>query len=96
MPTQDTTPPVTTVRLEGNRGTGEWYISSVTVTLTAQDDVAVASTWYHVNGGGWEEYSLPFSVDQDGINTVDFHSVDTEGNPEAPNTTTIQMDRTPP
>ena len=96
VPTQDTTPPVTTVRLEGDRGTGEWYISSVTVTLTAQDDVAVASTWYHLNGGGWEEYSLPFSVDQDGFNTVDFYSVDTEGNPEAPNTTTIQLDRSPP
>ncbi|GAH74151.1 unnamed protein product, partial [marine sediment metagenome] len=53
---KDTTPPVTTCALDGEKE-GDVYISSVTVTLNATDDMSgVNYTMYCVDRGEWYQY----------------------------------------
>jgi len=81
----DDTPPVTTCTPDPatpNRENG-WYISDVTITLTATDDTSgVACTKYNVDGAGWTDYTAPFKATTDGEHTVQYHSVDKAGNTE--------------
>src|SRR2546425_388994 len=50
----DITPPVTTYSASGTGGAGNWYTSSVTVTLSATDDSSgVAVIHFRTNGGAW-------------------------------------------
>jgi hypothetical protein len=80
----DTTPPSTTHSLSGTRGNAGWWLSDVTVTLTATDATSsVASTCYRVDGGAWQTYSKPFVVSGDGTCMVDYYSVDMAGNVES-------------
>jgi hypothetical protein len=79
----DLTPPVTTDSLSGTLS-GSDYISAVTVTLKATDNLSgVESTVYQINGGAQQTYKGPFSVPNLGANTVTFHSTDKAGNVES-------------
>ncbi|MBN1280120.1 MAG: hypothetical protein JXA00_00555 [Candidatus Thermoplasmatota archaeon] len=78
----DTTPPETTCTLDGTMQGGV-YISDVTVTLSATDDLSgVDYTMYKVDSGTYAEYTAPFIVSEDGDHTVYFYSVDNAGNIE--------------
>ena len=78
----DTTAPVTTCTLEGTMQGGV-YISPVTVTLNATDDNSgVKYTKYRVDTAGWDTYTAPFTVTNDGAHTVYFYSEDNAGNLE--------------
>jgi hypothetical protein len=78
----DTTPPVTTCRLDGVMSGGV-YISDVNVTLTATDtESGVNYTKYQVDSGGWITYSNPFVVTANGTHVVSYYSVDNAGNIE--------------
>jgi hypothetical protein len=56
----DTNPPVTTASLEGGRGLEGWYVSDVTVTLSAADEISgPAYTEYSLNGIDWISYAGP-------------------------------------
>jgi len=80
--TPDITPPVTTCTLDGEL-VGGVYVSDVTVTLTATDDMSgVNYTMYKINGGIWQEYSSPFVVSENGTYTIYFYSVDNAENVE--------------
>lgn len=80
--TPDITPPVTTCTLDGEL-VGGVYISDVTVTLTATDDISgVNYTMYKINGGIWQEYLSPFVVSETGTYTIYFYSVDNAENVE--------------
>lgn len=88
----DTIAPVTTAALSGTLISGTSYKSAVTVTLSATDPgypstgSGVASTWYHLNNGGWNLYSAPFTVGYTGSYTVYFESYDIAGNLETTKT----------
>jgi hypothetical protein len=94
----DVTPPVTTCVLDGTL-VGGVYISDVTVSLSAVDDISgVQYTMYKIDAGVYEPYSAPFMVTEDGDYTVYFYSVDNEGNQETEQscTFTVEKDVTPP
>jgi len=93
----DGTPPVTSASLSGHLGNEGWWLSTVTVTLTASDDNSgVASTSFRVDGGGWQTYPSPIQVSGDGEHTVDFYSTDNAGNVEGWHSVGFRIDATAP
>lgn len=78
----DTTPPETTCILSGDIN-NDVYVSNVTVTLSATDDISgVDSTTYKLDNGLWTTYEEPFVVSEDGNHTLRFYSIDNVGNTE--------------
>jgi hypothetical protein len=76
-------PPNTTHGLTGTPGLNDWYISDVTVTLTAADDyTGVAETAYRVDGTIWTTYTNPFTYTTEGSATLSYNSTDNSGNVE--------------
>ena len=99
-PTQ-ISPPVTTIALEGTLGNNDWYVSLVTVTLSATDpDDDLANTYYQLDaldGSDWQTYADPFDVSADGTHTLLAYSDDTAGNAEYPPVEqTFKIDATAP
>jgi hypothetical protein len=82
----DTTPPVTTCTLNGTMSGGV-YITPVTATLTATDDMSgVNYTDYKVDAGAWTNYTAPFVISTQGAHIITFYSVDKAGNKETDKT----------
>ncbi len=94
--TADTTPPTTTASLAGTSGQNAWYVSSVTVTLTASDASGIASRNYRIDGGSWTSYSSPFAVSTDGTHTIEYYSVDSLGNTEITKSVNLKIDTVKP
>ncbi|MGC9308089.1 MAG: OmpL47-type beta-barrel domain-containing protein, partial [Thermoplasmatota archaeon] len=87
--------PMTTCHLSPDEPTGDngWYTSPVTVTLTATDDFSgVAETIYRVGSGAWQTYTEPFTLEQDGEQTISFYSVDNAGHVETICSQTVPID----
>ncbi len=95
--TIDTTPPTTSISLSGTLGLDNWYVSDVTITLTATDDVSgVAITAYGFDGTTWITYTDPFTISTEGITTIYYNSTDNAGNMEDTKSTTVKIDKTNP
>src|SRR5207245_437134 len=78
----------------GNEG---WWLSTVTVTLTASyHNSGVATTSFRVDGGGGQTYPSPIQVSGDGEHTVDFYSTDNAGNVEGWHSVGFRIDATAP
>ena len=72
-----------------------------TVTLLAVDlplnkGVGVDDTFYKVDGGATQTYGGPFKITGEGPHTVEYWSVDNNGNEETHHTTSITIDTLPP
>lgn len=94
---KDINPPTTTASLMGEAGFGDWYISDVTVTLESVDDLSgVAKTEYNIDNATWLPYSTSFVIGNEGITTLQYRSVDNEGNVEPVKTLVIKIDKTLP
>ncbi|PWK14983.1 OmpL47-type beta-barrel domain-containing protein [Tumebacillus permanentifrigoris] len=66
------------------------------VTLTATDaQSGVAKTFYSVNGATYVE-GTTVTVDQEGVNTVSYYSVDQAGNRETAQSLQVSVDKTAP
>jgi len=79
---EDTTPPETTCTLSGTIEDGV-YLSDVTVTLHATDNISgVATTLYKLDDAAWETYDDSFVVSTDGDHLLQFYSIDYVGNME--------------
>ncbi len=88
----DATAPSTTHALAGTLGSGDYYVSDVTVTLTASDTTSgVASTQYRLDGGSWLTYATSFVVSGNGSHLVEYRSTDAAGNGEATQSAPIQI-----
>ncbi len=88
----DITPPTTQSDAPSN-----WVNHSVTVTLTATDNLAgVAKTYYRVDGGSWNLYSNGITISTEGNHTLEFYSVDNAGNVESVKTAYVKIDLTAP
>lgn len=95
----DTTPPETTAILNpaSPDGGGGWYISPVTITLSAtDDDTGVDYTKYRIDNGSWFTYSGTFIVSNNGHHQVDFYSVDNTGNTETTDHVTFKVNISSP
>ncbi|MBD3180965.1 hypothetical protein GF312_01665 [Candidatus Poribacteria bacterium] len=92
--TVDSNPPVTTVKIEGTEGENGWYLSDVTATLNAEDEVSgIKKTQYRINDGDWIDYSEPFVVSG---STIYYYSEDNAGYIEDEKSLDINIDKTPP
>jgi hypothetical protein len=94
----DNTNPITSDSLSGTQGNAGWYVSTVPVTLTANDVTSgVAATYYTVDGGSQQTYGgSAFTVSAPGSHHITFWSVDTAGNVESPGADDFKIDSTPP
>lgn len=93
----DQVPPETQISLVGILGLNEWYVSDVTVTLSATDEgVGVRLTEYSTDGGStWQTYSQPIQLGE-GVNDFRYRSTDHVNNREDVKPRTIKVDYTPP
>jgi hypothetical protein len=90
-------PPVTTVTPAGTIGTHNWYVTSVTLNLSAMDDVSgVNETKYRLNGGSWHDYTGNVVLSNDGTTLVEYYSTDFGGYVEIVKSVTVKIDKTTP
>jgi plastocyanin len=100
--TADASPPRTTHVLDpaSPNGDGGWYDSDVKVTLTATDNdggSGVEKTEYREAGAAnWTPYSAPVTVGSDGSHTIEYRSIDKEGNTESTRSVTFKIDKAAP
>jgi len=93
----DTTPPVTTIHVYSSEGENGWYVSFVTITFSAFDNESgVNYTYFKVNGGMWQIFTVPYTFGRDGVYTVSYYSVDRAGNVEDVKSLDIKIDCTVP
>lgn len=93
----DMTPPTTGVELDGALGLSGWYVSDVSVALSADDaGSGVDRTEYSLDMASWTPYSTPIVVVGDGVVTLYYRSADLAGNIEDAKTLSIYIDRTLP
>ncbi|GAF93849.1 unnamed protein product, partial [marine sediment metagenome] len=93
----DTVLPVTTIAFDGTMGGDGWYVSTVTVTLSATDELSgIESIWYKLDSGYEAVYSVPFTVSKEGEHTVKYYSFDKAGNREVTKSADFKIDKTPP
>jgi DNA-binding beta-propeller fold protein YncE len=95
---RDTLPPVTTAIITGTRGTNDWYVSDVNISLTATD-ACVKEIHYSVDSietvvpGG----SASFALVSEGTHSVSFYAVDNVNHIETPpHQLQIKIDKTLP
>ncbi|MEM4724386.1 MAG: Ig-like domain repeat protein, partial [Candidatus Hadarchaeum sp.] len=93
----DTVPPTTyQPNFTGTLGREGWYISPVTVTLSAVDATSgVSITCYQVDTDTLRTGNS-FVVDADGAHIIRYYSMDMACNQEAVQTATLKIDRTYP
>lgn len=97
----DTTPPSTTATVDPAEPDGDngWYTGPVSVALQSGDEAGgsqVETTEYRVDGGAWEQYTEPFTVDTEGNHTVQFRAMDRAGNLETQKSLPVKIDATVP
>jgi len=96
----DNIPPTTLIDVSGTSGNNGWYLSDVTITLSATDNEGgsgVATTEYSLdNGQHWNAYSQIVTITNEGTSSVSYHSIDTAGNIEEAKQVTISIDKTAP
>jgi len=77
----------------GTLGWNNWYKSPVEVSFV-YDPLEVAEIWY--NYKGWNNYTEPFVIDEQGAITVEFYWVDYEGVQSPIQSFIVKIDYTPP
>ena len=96
----DTGAPASTIMITGRAGNNNWYVSDVTINITATDSgSSVKEIHYQVDGSGTvvPGDAAEISLTSSGTHTVDYYAVDNAGNEEQPHhTVTIMIDKTRP
>ncbi|MET8995637.1 copper-binding protein [Amycolatopsis sp. NPDC004169] len=79
--TGDTTAPVVTASVTGERDSSGNYVGSATVSLSATDaGSGVASVEYQLDGGSWTAYPAPVVVSTAGTHMLHYRAHDVAGN----------------
>ncbi len=99
----DTTAPVTSVLFEGDEGKKNNFRSDVTVSLAPTDNEGGLGVDYSaitIKGPDiekeWDVYKGPLFFSSEGSYTVQYYSVDKDGNTEEVKTAEFSIDKTPP
>ena len=88
--------PVSTLSSSGVMGENGWYVSAVTVTLTATSGNGIAtSIAYRIDGNAWVTYSQPFTL-PDGRHILVYQATDADGYSEVSKSIAFNVDSTPP
>jgi hypothetical protein len=84
--------------MSGTPGNNNWYMSNVTVTLTAQDKsgTGIKLISYCIDDQLWVTYSAPFTISYEGTTTVKFYSVDNASNQDRVQSANVRIDKTLP
>jgi len=91
--TIDSTPPVTTATAVGTLGANGWYISTVSVNLSATDSgIGVDRIEYRINSGGWQVYTSNISLSTEGWYNISYRAIDKVGNTENTKTLVVKVD----
>ncbi len=97
---EDKIAPVTTAVIIGTSGNNGWYLSDVSVSLSASDNengVGVLKTEYSLdNGEMWNNYTSPITFNTEGVSDLLFKSEDYVGNTEGTKSLAIKIDKTSP
>src|SRR5207249_3584901 len=94
---QDTLPPASTAALSGSSGVGNWFLSSVGVTVSATDSQSgVATIQARTDGGAWQLYISPATVAGAGTHTLDYYATDVAGNVESTHSVSVKLDTVSP
>ena len=94
----DSKSPVITHEFDGVIGDEGWFVSDVTVMISAEDVTSgVNYTMYKINSGIWINYTEPFNVAENGTYVLSYYSVDFAGNVETSEVEfKIEHDTVPP
>ncbi len=102
-PTQipDDTPPQTYIAVYGTKTEHDWYSSPLTVSFITLDDMSgLGITEYQLDGNStWLQqlyYYPPLIVSDEGYHSINYRSTDKLLNVEQTQTTTLNIDLTPP
>ncbi len=96
---RDTTAPVTSAVLEGEKGGGNNFRSDVSVNLSAIDNeggLGVEYTAYRIPGEDFQTYTAPLLFSNEGTHKIEFYSQDNDGNVEVVKSVELSIDKTPP
>ncbi|MFF5897387.1 OmpL47-type beta-barrel domain-containing protein [Streptomyces argenteolus] len=81
QPSQDRTPPETSVVVSGDKNSDGAFLTSATATVTAKDaDSGVDRIEYSLDGGPYLAYTTPVIVDRVGRHTLAHRATDKAGN----------------
>ncbi|HIQ05517.1 MAG TPA: hypothetical protein EYH31_07440, partial [Anaerolineae bacterium] len=101
----DGTAPQADADLAGTPGEGGWYVSPVTVTLTAVDATSgLSAIAYRLDSGAWITEDMggaatgqvDLSISADGQHTLEAQGLDRAGNVTHVSPVTVGIDQTPP
>ena len=94
----DQSPPVTSINIDSSfPKNGDWYTSNATVSLKSTDDGSgVEKTLYRVNNGDWNQYVKAIELQHEGVNTVEYKSIDKAGNEEEVKSVIVKIDNIAP
>ncbi|MEU6104672.1 OmpL47-type beta-barrel domain-containing protein [Streptomyces flaveolus] len=97
-PTDDRTPPETSVTVGGEKNADGAYIDMATVTVTASDTGSGVNTIEYAIGadGAWQAYTAPVMVHQVGTHTVRYRATDKAGNVAADRSVEFTVVAAPP
>lgn len=85
--------PVSEISLFGDEVIGG-YRGPVKVSLSATDSLSgVATIRYRIGNDVWQEYSSSFTIDSDGVHTIEYYSVDNAGNESNDESMSVRIDR---
>ncbi len=88
--------PVSALSVAGTPGADGWYVSQVTVTLTATSGSgSTTSIEYRIDGNAWVAYVQPFAL-PDGRYVLEYQATDADGYSEPSKSAAINVDSTPP
>jgi len=92
----DATSPNTTAAVSGGAGNNGWFISNVTINLTAYDEMSgVSITRWRINENAWQ-IGVTATISQEGTVIFTYQSVDNVGNYEEEHSIEIKIDKSPP
>ncbi len=74
-------------------GKNGWYISNVTISLSANDRDGIKVTYYRIDNGEWRQYKEPINLISDGIHILDYYSIDIVGFEENIKTVIVKIDK---
>jgi len=93
---QDTSPPITSIRIVGTSLGNNIYQESATIFLSASDETGICKTEYSLDSGiTWQEYSSEIVLDEIGSFEFLYRSVDNVLNTENTNSVLIKIQAKP-